>query len=223
MTDAMLRVLLVDDDALVRSGLRVVLSADPTLQVVGEAADGQAAVQAVRELRPDVVLMDIQMPVLDGVAATALVRALPDPPAVLVLTTFHADHYVLGALRAGASGFLLKDTPPVDIARAVHVVADGDALLSPAVTRTVISRFSRDDGSGRRDDARRRLAVLTEREREVAVELGAGRSNADIATVLFMSEATVKAHVSRALTKTGSSNRVQVAILVHDAGLSPPV
>jgi DNA-binding NarL/FixJ family response regulator len=219
-----LRVLLVDDDALVRAGLRIILSADAGLAVVGEAADGRAALARVRELRPDVVLMDLQMPVMDGVEATGLLAREPQPPAVVVLTTFHLDHYVAGALRAGASGYLLKDAPPEDIARAVHSAAAGDAVLSPAVARTVIDRLTEDrlteDRGGERTAAALgRLAALTDREREVAVQVAGGLSNADIGTALHMSEATVKAHVSRALAKVAATNRVQLALLVHEAGL----
>lgn len=211
-------VLLVDDDALVRSGLRTILSADRGIDVIGEAGDGQAAIKQARLLTPDVVLMDLQMPIMDGVAATAALTAFPKPPAVLVLTTFHLDHYVLGALRAGASGFLLKDTAPVDIARAVHTVAAGDTLLSAAVTQLVVARFSEIDGGTGRTNAKRHLMRLTEREREVAVEVGNGKQNSDIAAGLHMSEATVKVHVSRILAKTLTTNRVQIAILVQAAG-----
>jgi DNA-binding NarL/FixJ family response regulator len=214
------RVMLVDDDAMVRAGLRMVLSADPEIDIVGEAADGREGVRQVRLLEPDVVLMDLQMPVMDGVAATAEVRRLPIPPAVLVLTTFHVDEYVVGALRAGATGYLLKDTDPHELARAVHTAAAGDTLLSSVVTQTVLNRLSERDGAAAlREEARRRLEPLTERELEVAVAVGHARSNAQIARSMHMSEATVKTHVSRALAKTNTDNRVQIAILVHDAGL----
>jgi DNA-binding NarL/FixJ family response regulator len=164
--------------------------------------------------------MDLQMPVMDGVAATTEVRRLPTPPAVLVLTTFHVDEYVVGALRAGATGYLLKDTDPHELARAVHTAAAGDTLLSSAVTRTVVDRLSEPDGANaRREEARQRLDPLTERELEVAVAIGRARSNAQIARSMHMSEATVKTHVSRALAKTNTDNRVEIAILVHDAGL----
>ena len=213
------RVLLVDDDALVRAGLRMILSADPAIEVVGEAADGAAALAAVAEVRPQVVLMDIRMPELDGITATARLRRLPAPPQVVVLTTFGLDEYVLGALRAGASGFLLKDTAPTEIVQAVHTVAAGAAMLSPGVTRTLLERFADGAADSRREAAAERLALLTEREREVAIEVARGQSNAEVAARLYMSEATVKAHVSRLLTKLDAGNRVQVAIIVHDAGL----
>ena len=214
------RVLLVDDDALVRAGLRMILSAAPDLEVVAEVADGRDAVEAVQSHRPDVVLMDIRMPEVDGITATALVRRLPNPPQVIVLTTFHVDEYVFSALRAGASGFLLKDTPPAEISNAVRLVAGGEAMLSPSVTRTLIDQFGDPHAADRRTDAINAVARLSEREREVAMEIAQGRSNAEIAARLFMSEATVKAHVSRLFAKLDATNRVQVAITVHDAGLA---
>ncbi len=214
---AAIRVLLVDDDALVRAGLRLILSSADDLEVVGEADDGTRAVAAVREHRPDVVLMDIRMAVMDGITATAAVRTLDSPPQVIVLTTFQADEQVMAALRVGASGFLVKDTPPAEIINAVRVVASGDAIISPSVTRTLLSHFGDTKASERRRDAAARLAALTDREREVAAAIGAGASNAETAKSLFMSEATVKAHVSRLFTKLDVSNRVQIAIVVHDA------
>lgn len=214
---ATVRVLLVDDDALVRAGLRLILSSAPDLEVVGEAADGSGAVAAVLAHRPDVVLMDIRMPQLDGIAATAALRRLERPPQVIVLTTFQADAQVLAALRAGAGGFLVKDTPPAEIVTAVRLVAAGDAVVSPSVPRTLLDHFGSPEGAQRQQAASARLAVLTGREQEVAAAVGEGASNAEIAASLFMSEATVKAHVSRLLTKLGAANRVQVAILVHDA------
>ena len=214
-----MRVLLVDDDALVRAGLRMILGSAEDLSVVGEAADGSEAVDAVRRTRPDVVLMDVRMPTLDGLAATAAVTALPAPPRVLVLTTFDLDEHVFGALRAGASGFLLKDTPPRELIEAVRVVAAGEAMLSPTATRRLIGHFAASGADDRRDRAARRLAGLTAREREVLVAVGRGLSNADAGRELFMSEATVKAHVSRLLAKLGATNRVQVAMVAHDAGL----
>jgi DNA-binding NarL/FixJ family response regulator len=212
-----IRVLLVDDDALVRAGLRMILSSSDEMEVVGEAADGADAVAATLEHRPDVVLMDIRMPGMDGIAATAALRRLANAPHVLVLTTFQADEHVMSALRAGAAGFLLKDTPPAEILRAVRLVAAGDAMLSPSVTRTLLAHLGDDTASDRRRLAAERLTVLTEREREVAAAVGSGASNAEIAADLFMSEATVKAHVSRLLTKLAVTNRVHVAMLVHDA------
>jgi DNA-binding NarL/FixJ family response regulator len=215
-----LRVLLVDDDPLVRAGLRTILSSASDLDVVAEAADGAAAITAVRAHRVDVALMDVRMPGVDGITATKDITALPDPPKVIVLTTFHLDEYVFGALRAGASGFLLKDTPPADIVGAVRLVAAGDAMLSPSVTRTLIDHYSADTTQARRTAAEKTLKLLTEREREVAAAVGRGQSNADIAAGLYMSEATVKAHVSRILTKLNAANRVQLAITMHDAGLA---
>ena len=172
---------------------------------------------AVRQHRPDVVLMDIRMPQMDGITATAALRRLDQPPQVIVLTTFQADEQVVAALRAGASGFIVKDTPPADIIRAVRLVAAGDAIVSPSVTRTLLSHFGSTDESERKTVAAQRLAALTEREQEVAAAVGAGGSNAEIAASLYMSEATVKAHVSRLLSKLDVANRVQIAIVVHDA------
>lgn len=211
------RVLLIDDDALVRASLRMILSSSEELEVVGEAADGAQAVAAVRAHRPDVVLMDIRMPEMDGITATVAVRRLEHPPHVIVLTTFHADEQIMSALRAGADGFLLKDTPPTEIVHAVLLVAAGDAMLSPSVTRTLLSHLSEDGASERRRAAAERLASLTDREREVAMAVASGASNAEVAATLFMSEATVKAHVSRLLAKLDVANRVHIAILVHDA------
>ena len=211
------RVLLVDDDALVRAGLRTILSAADDLEVVGEADDGARAVAAVREHRPDVVLMDIRMAEMDGIAATVALRRLDAPPQVIVLTTFQADAQVMSALRAGASGFLVKDTPPAEIIHAIRVVASGDAIISPSVTRTLLGHFAAGRASDRYQAAARRLATLTDREREVALAVGSGASNAEIAASLFMGEATVKAHVSRLFAKLDVVNRVQVAIVVHDA------
>ena len=216
----MVRVLLVDDDALMRAGLRMILSSDADVEVVGEADDGVRAVAAVREHRPDVVLMDIRMPEMDGITATAALRRLDAPPQVIVLTTFQADEQVLSALRVGASGFLLKDTPPAEILNAVRLVAAGDAMLSPSVTRTLLSHFGDTEATERRRAAAQRLATLTDREREVALAVGSGASNAEVAASLFMSEATVKAHVSRLFTKLDVTNRVHIAIVVHDAGQS---
>ncbi|WP_370517937.1 response regulator [Micromonospora sp. MP36] len=221
---APVRVLIVDDDALVRAGLSMILGGVPDVRVVGEATDGGEVPAAVEAHAPDVVLMDIRMPRVDGLTATEALRALPRPPEVLVLTTFDADDQVLRALRAGAAGFLLKDTPPAEIVQAIRRVAAGEATLSPTVTRQLIRHVTAAAPAGagadpRRDRALRLLDGLSEREREVAVALGQGRTNAEIAAELFMSVATVKAYVSRLLTKLDLNNRVQVALLVHDAGL----
>jgi len=212
------RVLVVDDDPLVRTGLSMLLAGAPDLEVVGEAADGREVPAAVEAHRPDVVLMDIRMPGMDGLAATELLRANDGAPEVLVLTTFQADDDVLRALRAGAGGFLLKDTPPDEIVRAVRAVAAGEPTLSPAVTRRLIGHVAEGEHDLRRQRAREQLDRLTEREREVAVAVGLGKSNAEIGRELYMSVATVKAHVSRVLEKLGLNNRVQIALLAHDAG-----
>src|SRR5262245_53118900 len=182
---AAIRVLVVDDDPLVRAGLSMILGVEPGLTLVGEAADGTEVVSAVDEYAPDVVLMDVRMPKLDGLAATELLRARRDPPEVIVLTTFHADEYVLRALRAGASGFLLKDTRPTEILNAISRVAAGEPILSPAVTRQLIANLGTAGADSRQRHARTILARLSEREREVAVAVGRGRSNAEISTELF--------------------------------------
>jgi DNA-binding NarL/FixJ family response regulator len=213
----MIRVLLVDDEQLVRSGLRMILQASGEVEVVAEAADGAEAVEQVRLHRPDVVLMDIRMPTMDGMAATRHITALPNPPKIIVLTTFELDEYVHAALQHGAVGFLLKDTPPRDLLQAVRTVSAGNAMLSPTVTKRLLAEFTARGSS--REVAAQQLAALTEREREVVVAVAQGLSNAEIGRRLFMSEATVKAHVSRVLAKLGMSNRVQAAILAHDAGL----
>jgi DNA-binding NarL/FixJ family response regulator len=215
----MIRVLVVDDEGLVRAGLRTILSSAEDIDVVAEAGDGHEAVEAVRRHRPDVVLMDVRMPRMDGLAATRAVTALSPAPRVVVLTTFDLDDYVFRALREGAAGFLLKDTPPRRIIEAVRVVAAGEGMLSPSVTGRLIEHFAAAGAVGRRDAARRRLDGITAREREVLLAVARGRSNADIGAELHLSEATVKAHVSRLLTKLDATNRVQVAILAHDAGL----
>ncbi len=211
-------VLLVDDDALVRSALRLILGGDPAITVVGEASDGQEGVALVESLRPDVVLMDIRMPRLDGLAATERALALQPDLVVVVLTTFDTDDMVLSALRLGARGFLLKDTPPAELVAAVRAAAAGQPMLSPSVTGQLIAAVA---ASGPRQDAeaRARLATLTEREHEVALAVARGQSNAEIAASLFMSVATVKSHVGRLFGKLGVENRVQVAICVHEAGL----
>ena len=213
-----IRVLVVDDDALVRAGLTMLLAGADDIAIVGEAADGADVADAVAEHEPDVVLMDIRMPGMDGLAATELLRARDDAPEVIVLTTFEADDYVLRALRAGASGFLLKDTPPAEIVRAVRVVAAGEPMLSPTVTRRLIGHVTDAALGDRQRHAREQLDRLTGREREVAVAIGLGKSNAEIGRELYMSVPTVKAHVSRVLEKLGLNNRVQIALLAHDAG-----
>jgi DNA-binding NarL/FixJ family response regulator len=214
-----IRVLLADDEELVRFGLRTVLESAGDMAVVGEAGDGAEAVAMAAQLRPDVVLMDIRMPRVDGLAAARTILSRPDPPKVAVLTTFHTDAYVVAALAAGASGFLLKDTPPRQIVAAVRAVADGSEMLSPAVTRRLISEYVREQDDSRRAAARRRLEPLTDREREVLVLVGRGLSNAEAAKAAYMTEATVKTYVSRMLTKLGLANRTQAAILAYEAGL----
>jgi DNA-binding NarL/FixJ family response regulator len=215
-----IRVLVVDDDALVRSGLRMILGGAPTITVVGEAADGREALTGVREHRPDVVLMDIRMPLMNGLEATEHLCSWADPPKVIVLTTFHDDDYVVRALGAGASGFLLKDTPPATIVEAVQRVADGEPMLSPSVLARVITQLTAASTPARARQGRERLRRLTDREREVAVEVGRGLSNAEIASALHLSVPTVKAHVGRIFTKLQVDNRVQVAICVYDAELA---
>lgn len=219
MTD--IRVLLVDDDALVRAGLTLmlddhVLADGRRVVIAGEAADGDEVPAAVTAARPHVVLMDLRMPRCNGIVATDRLRRAPDPPAVVALTTFDADEHVVRALRAGASGFLLKDSAPEQILDAIRAAADGDAMLSPAVTKRVIAMVTGADAD-KAAAARARIAALTEREREVAMAVARGGSNATIATELSMSVATVKSYVSRLLQGLGLENRVQVALLVRDA------
>ncbi len=214
-----IRVLVVDDDALVRSALALMLGGQPDLVLVGEAGDGIEALAMVEKLTPEVVLMDIRMPRMNGLDATAALMRLPKPPAVIVLTTFDADDHVLRAVAAGADGFLLKDTAPGDIVHAIRTVAAGEAMLSPSATRTLVSRLRSTNPTNRSSTATDRLTILTERELEVAVCVGRGLSNSQIASELYLSIPTVKSHVSRLLTKLDSTNRVQVAMVVHDAGL----
>jgi DNA-binding NarL/FixJ family response regulator len=214
-----IRVLIVDDDPLVRTGLSMILNCAGDVHVVGEASDGSEVPAAVAAHRPDVVLMDIRMPGVDGLTATEALRGRPEAPEVLVLTTFDADEFVLRALRAGAGGFLLKDTPPAQIRDAVLRVAAGEATLSPSVTRQLITHVTTASPPDR-GRAGRRLDQLSTRELDVALAVAQGKSNAEISADLFMSVATVKAHVSRLLTKLGLNNRVQIALLVHDAGLA---
>ncbi|MFF7749452.1 response regulator [Streptomyces sp. NPDC007971] len=219
MTTTPIRLLLVDDDPLVRAGLALMIGGAADIEIVGEAADGDAVEDAVGRSRPDVVLMDIRMPSVDGLTATRRLRARSDAPQVVLLTTFHADDQVLEALRAGAAGFVLKDTPPAEIVDAVRRVAAGEPVLSPAVTRQLMKHAAGTAADSRQAHARERLAALNDREREVAVAVGRGLANAQIATELFMSVATVKTHVSRILAKLDLNNRVQIALLAYDAGL----
>ena len=216
----MTRVLITDDDALVRAGLSLMLGGSPDIEVIAEAANGREAIDAVRHGGDiDVVLMDLRMPVMDGIAATASIRALPEPPKVIVLTTFDADEYVVRALAAGANGFLLKDTPPAEIVAAIGKVEAGEPMLSPAITTQLIRQVTDNAPDGRSESALALVATLTDRERDVALAVGRGSSNAEIAEQLHLSIATVKAHISHLFDKLEASNRVQVAICMHDAGL----
>jgi DNA-binding NarL/FixJ family response regulator len=217
-----IRILLVDDQALVRAGFRMILDAEPHMEVVGEAADGHEAIDQVRALSPDVVLMDIRMPELDGLEATRrILERNEDAPKILMLTTFDLDEYVYEALRAGASGFLLKDTPPEQLVSAIEVIAQGDALLSPTITRRVISEFVK--GTGPKPRAQfPRLDDLTAREREVLLLIARGLSNAEIAKTLFVSETTVKTHVARILMKLNLRDRVQAVVLAYESGTVQP-
>jgi DNA-binding NarL/FixJ family response regulator len=216
MTDV-IRVLVVDDDALVRAGLTMMLDGAANIVVVGEAGDGEQVPAALDAHATDVVLMDVRMPRVNGIAATQRVRARPDAPEVIMLTTFDTDENVLRALRAGASGFLLKDSPPAEIADAIRRVAAGDPILSPSVTRRLMDRAATEAGAYAR--ARASLAALSTRERDVALAVGHGRTNAEIAAELHLSVATVKAHITRIHTKLDLGNRTQIALLTHDAGL----
>lgn len=214
-----IKVGIVDDDPLVRSALGLMLGGQADIEVVGEATDGQEAVALVRTVAPDVVLMDIRMPRVNGLEATRRLLADDRAPHVIVLTTFGADEYVVDALAAGADGFLLKDTPPPEIVSAIRAVMSGEPILSPKATRTLITRLRAEPTGDRAAAAGRRLESLTERELEVALAVGRGLSNAEIAKELYLSIPTVKAHVSRLFDKLGATNRVQIAITVHDAGL----
>jgi DNA-binding NarL/FixJ family response regulator len=215
-----IRVLLADDERLVRAGFRMILKAEPGLDVVGEAADGLEAIEAVEELRPDVVLMDIRMPKVNGLEATRRMLAGPEPrPRVVVLTTFDLDEYVYEALRAGASGFLLKDAPEDQLVAAIRVAADGGAMFSPSVTRRLIEEFSRRASPLKPPPA---LADLTPREREVLELLARGRSNQEIAAELVVSEHTAKTHVAHILSKLGLRDRIQAVVLAYESGLVQP-
>jgi DNA-binding NarL/FixJ family response regulator len=216
-----IRVLLADDQVLVRTGLRTILEDAGGFDVVGEARDGNEAVARSAELHPDVVLMDVRMPNLDGIEATRRIRAQQQPPRVLVLTTFDLDEYVYAGLRAGASGFLLKDALAADLVSAIRAVVAGDAVVAPSATRRLIERFL-DSGRLPEEHAEQRLAVLTEREREVLALMARGLSNAEIAGQLYLSEGTVKTHVSHLLGKLGLRDRVQAVVLAYETGLIRP-
>jgi DNA-binding NarL/FixJ family response regulator len=215
-----IKVLIADDHALARGGLRGMLAADPDFEIVGEAADGLEAAELARQLRPDVVVMDIRMPRLDGIEATRRIQLHPDPPRVLVLTTFDLDEYVYEGLRAGASGFMLKDASPSQLREAVRTVANGDTLLAPAVTRRLVERFVRRPAPG--PSEQERLGQLTEREYEVLKLIGTGLSNSEIAAELFLSEATVKTHFTRIASKLDLRDRVQAVVFCYENGLVEP-
>jgi DNA-binding NarL/FixJ family response regulator len=219
----MIRVLLVDDQSLLRVGFRMILEAEPDIEVVGEAADGAAGVSMTSALHPDVVLMDVRMPGTDGIAATRLITTASPAPKVLILTTFDLDEYVFAGLRAGASGFLLKDAPPDELLTAIRTVAGGDAVLAPTATRRLIDQFAPllpDPGQQQDRDAV--LSKLTDREKAVFAQLAAGRSNREIAADLHLSEGTVKIHVGRILAKLGLRDRVQAVVLAYESGLITP-
>jgi DNA-binding NarL/FixJ family response regulator len=219
-----IRVLLVDDQSLLRLGFRMVLEAQPDIEVVGEAGDGATAVSMTRSLRPDVVLMDVRMPVMDGIQATRQIVASGSAARILVLTTFNLDEYVFAALRAGASGFLLKDVPPADLLTGIRAVAAGDAVVAPNVTRRLLDAFAGhlpDPATGR-SPTDQRLGRLTDREREVLVQVARGHSNAEIAQLLTVSEKTVKTHVGNVLAKLGLRDRVQVVVFAYEAGIIRP-
>ncbi|GAB2854343.1 response regulator transcription factor [Actinoallomurus bryophytorum] len=216
-TDRPVRVLVADDDAFVRSALTTMLSANDGTSVVATAGDGAQVIAAVDRYHPDIVLMDIRMPGMDGLAATERLCVRAAAPRIIILTTFDADEYVMRALRAGAAGFLLKDCAPDELFRAIETVAGGDAMLSPAVTRRLLAQISDPARAERRSRAREALARLSDRERDVAYAVGRGRSNAEISAELFLSTATVKTHVSSVLSKLGVGNRVEVALIVHDS------
>ena len=218
-----IRVLIVDDEALVRAGFRVLVDCAPGLSVIGEASDGVQAVRQARALKPDVVLMDIRMPVMGGLEATKVIldRNQDPPPRILIVTTFDEDEHVFEALRGGASGFVLKDTPPEKLLDAIAVVAAGEALLAPGITRRLIAEFARQPHAAARpaEDA---LAQLTERERDVLQQVAAGKSNTEIAAALYLSVATVKTHISRLLDKLGCRDRVQLVVVAYETGVAIP-
>ncbi|MCZ2831011.1 response regulator transcription factor [Modestobacter sp. VKM Ac-2986] len=227
MTDSPIRVVLVDDQQLVRAGFRMVIDSQPDLTVVGEAGDGAAAVDLLRRTAADVVLMDVRMPGMDGIAATEQVTALPEPPRVVVLTTFDLDEYVVAAIGAGASGFLLKDAPPEEMLAAVRTVHSGDSVIAASSTRRLLQHVAPilreangTSASAPADPSA--LVELTPREKEVLVQMAYGSSNTEIASQLFVSEATVKTHVGRVLAKTGSRDRVQAVVLAYRTGLVAP-
>jgi DNA-binding NarL/FixJ family response regulator len=218
-----IRVLLVDDQSLLRMGFRMILEAEPDIEVAGEAADGATGVSMASALHPDVVLMDVRMPGMDGIAATAAITAAGPASKVLILTTFDLDQYVFAGLKAGASGFLLKDAPPAELLSAVRTVAAGDAVLAPSATRRLIDQFAPLlPDPGRQQDRDALLSQLTDRERDVFAELAAGRSNREIATALHLSEGTVKIHVGRILAKLDLRDRVQAVVLAYESGLITP-
>jgi DNA-binding NarL/FixJ family response regulator len=219
----MIRVLLVDDQSLLRMGFRLILEAEPDIEVCGEAGDGATGVSMASALHPDVVLMDVRMPGLDGIAATASITAADGPVKVLILTTYDLDQYVFNGLKAGASGFLLKDTPPAELLTAIRTVAAGDAVLAPTATRRLIDQFTHllpDPGRQHERDAL--LTQLTDRERAVFAQLAAGQSNREIATELHLAEGTVKLHVGRILAKLGLRDRVQAVVFAYESGLITP-
>ncbi|MFI5958042.1 response regulator [Cryptosporangium sp. NPDC051539] len=214
----MIEVLLVDDQLLVRAGFRLVIDSQPDLTVVGEVGDGQTAVSQAARLHPDLVLMDVRMPILDGIEATRRITALPDPPKVVVLTTFDVDEAALDAIRAGASGFLLKDGAPEDMLAALRTVHAGDAVIAPSTTRRLLDTLAPGSDPG----AAEAVATLTERERDVLIAMTRGRSNAEIAERLIVSTGTVKTHVGRILAKLGARDRVQAVVAAYEAGLIRP-
>jgi DNA-binding NarL/FixJ family response regulator len=219
----MIRVLLVDDQSLLRMGFRLILEAEPDIEVVGEAADGASGVSMTAALHPDVVLMDVRMPGMDGIQATASIIAADPASKVLILTTFDLDQYVFAGLKAGASGFMLKDAPPAELLTAIRTVAGGDAVLAPTATRRLIDQFAPLlPDPGRQPERDAVLSKLTSREQTVFIQLAAGRSNREIAAELHLSEGTVKIHVGRILTKLGLRDRVQAVVLAYESGLITP-